>query len=203
MVVEDQEVPPTPDPPLKTRHPAFEATQWSNGVTIILRLLQNILKGSTLDRDSFLRSREIATLGVVLAKIDGRLLNVPVLMAVQKLIETVKGSNKVLMPCIFQYVLFNFALWSRCEFAVRIGHIQYLSTVIKDDPNYFRTRFGSEFILDVIRTYYVHEPRGEDGDDRTLSLDDSGAEIIRGSLFGKLHIMIGGGILLPKCRYIS
>ena len=163
----------------------------SNGVTIILRLLENILKGSTRIRDSFLRSQEVATLGVVLQKIDGRLIDVQVLLAVQKLVETVKRSNEVLMPCIFQYILFNFALWSRCEFAIRIAHLQYLSTIIKDDPDYFRCHFGTEFILDVVRTYYIEESlTGQNGNIITSSnVDESSAKIIRGSLFGNCFII--------------
>lgn len=193
VVVERQEALPSPDPPHKARRLAFEAAKRSNGVTIILNLLQNILQGSTLVRDSFLRPREIATLGVVLARIDGRLFDVSVLMAVQKLVETVKVSNKNLMPSIFQYILFNFSFWSRCEFAIRIGHIQYLSTIIKDDPHYFRTRFGSEFILGVIRTYYVEDPRGEDPKNKSLATDESDVTIIRGSLFGKLSNTVAAG----------
>ena len=158
----------------------------SNGVTIILRLLQNILKGSTRVHDSFLRSQEVATLGVVLARIDGRLLDVQVLLAIQKLVDTVNSSNEILMPCIFQYILFNFALWSRCEFAIRIGHIQYLSTIIKDNPEYFRRHFGTEFILDVIRTYYTCESFKKQDEQVTSTVDESGAKIIRGSLFGEL-----------------
>jgi hypothetical protein len=184
VMVEDQQAKPQADPLTKTRQLADEAAQVKNGVTIILSLLQNILKGSTLLRDSFLRSRELATLGVVLSKIDGRLIDVPVLMSIQRLIETLQHSNEVLMPCIFQYILFNFSIWSRCEFAIRIGHIQYLSTLIKDNPTYFRTRFGTEFILDVVRTYYISDV-STTRDIQTLEIDESGAKIIRGSLFGK------------------
>jgi hypothetical protein len=184
VMVEDQPAKPQADPLTKTRQLADEAAQVKNGVTIILSLLQNILKGSTLLRDSFLRSRELATLGVVLSKIDGRLIDVPVLMSIQRLVETLQHSNEVLMPCIFQYILFNFSIWSRCEFAIRIGHIQYLSTLIKDNPTYFRTRFGTEFILDVVRTYYISDV-STTRDIQTSEIDESGAKIIRGSLFGK------------------
>ena len=187
MIVEDQKAKPQPDPLTKTRQLADEAVQAKNGVTIILSLLQNILKGSTMLRDSFLRSREIATLGVVLSKIDGRLIDVPVLMSIQKLIETLQHSNEVLMPCIFQYILFNFSIWSRCDFAIRIGHIQYLSTLIKDNPSFFTARFGTEFILDVIRTYYISDVSTK-GHAHMSELDDSGAKIIRGSLFGKRRL---------------
>lgn len=184
VMVEDQEAKLQPHPLSKSRQLADEAAQVSNGVTIIISLLQNILKGSTLPRDSFLRSRELSTLGVVLAKIDGRLIDVPVLMSIQKLIETLQHCNEVLMPCIYQYILFNFSIWSRCEFAIRIGHIQYLSTLIKDNPTYFSTKFGTQFILDVIRTHYIRDVPSE-RDVQTSEIDESGEKIIRGSLFGE------------------
>jgi hypothetical protein len=34
------------------------------------------------------------------------------------------------------------------------GHVQYISTVIKDDRRYFRKKYGVQFLLDVIRQYY-------------------------------------------------
>lgn len=35
-----------------------------------------------------------------------------------------------------------------------VGHIQYLSTIIKDDKKYFRKKYGVQFLLDVINAYY-------------------------------------------------
>lgn len=34
------------------------------------------------------------------------------------------------------------------------GHIQYLSTIIKDDKKFFRKRFGVQFVLDTVRVFY-------------------------------------------------
>ena len=34
------------------------------------------------------------------------------------------------------------------------GHIQYLSTIIKDDRRHFRKTFGVQYILDVIKFHY-------------------------------------------------
>jgi hypothetical protein len=35
------------------------------------------------------------------------------------------------------------------------GHVQYISTVIKDDRKFFRKKYGISFLLDVIRQYYA------------------------------------------------
>ena len=39
------------------------------------------------------------------------------------------------------------------------GHIQYLSTIIKDDKKHFRKTHGVQYMLDVIRTYYRYSPQ--------------------------------------------
>ena len=59
---------------------------------------------------------------------------------------------------IHQSILFDFRIWSRSQFTVQIGHIQYLSTLIKSDRKYFRKKFGVQYFLDVIRAHYcTHE----------------------------------------------
>ena len=35
------------------------------------------------------------------------------------------------------------------------GHIQYLSTIIKDDRKSFRKKYGVQYILDIVRAYYT------------------------------------------------
>ncbi len=34
------------------------------------------------------------------------------------------------------------------------GHIQYMSTVIKDNRKQFRKKYGVQFLLDTVRLYY-------------------------------------------------
>jgi len=58
--------------------------------------------------------------------------------------------------------------------------VQYISTVIKDDRKYFRKKYGIQFLLDVIRQYYVSC--------ELLSSDDS--KTIRMSLLGLVKYYI-------------
>lgn len=37
------------------------------------------------------------------------------------------------------------------------GHIQYLSTIIKDSRRLFRKKYGVQFLLDTLRIYYGYE----------------------------------------------
>jgi len=38
-----------------------------------------------------------------------------------------------------------------------IGHIQYLSTIIKDSRRLFRKKYGVQFLLDTLRIYYGYK----------------------------------------------
>ncbi|CAL1547602.1 unnamed protein product [Lymnaea stagnalis] len=82
------------------------------------------------------------------------MMDVTVLMSIQYLIEDCHDTPSVkstLLQHIYHYILFDFSLWSKTHFAVRIGHIQYLSTIIKEDRKYFRKMYGVQFFLDIIR----------------------------------------------------
>ena len=56
---------------------------------------------------------------------EPKLIDVHVLMAIQLLVETVAEGNKPLLYHIYQYLLFDFRIWSRSEFPVRIGELKY------------------------------------------------------------------------------
>ncbi|CAL1548197.1 unnamed protein product [Lymnaea stagnalis] len=91
------------------------------------------------------------------------MMDVTVLMSIQYLIEDCDDTPSVkstLLQHIYHYILFDFSLWSKTHFAVRIvtkskvRHIQYLSTIIKEDRKYFQKKYGVQFFLDIIRAYY-------------------------------------------------
>ncbi|KAJ4920566.1 hypothetical protein JOQ06_022127 [Pogonophryne albipinna] len=68
------------------------------------------------------------------------------------------------------------------------GHIQYMSTVIKDNRKLFRKKYGVQFLLDAIRLYYGKNSH-RDGD---LSEDD--IRTIRASLCGLIKYYISKGM---------
>ena len=70
--------------------------------------------------------------GFLLSQAKPELIDVNVLMAAQLLVELAQGSqDQKLLNQIYQNVLFDFRIWSRSQFHVQIGHIQYLSTLVK------------------------------------------------------------------------
>ena len=40
---------------------------------------------------------------------------------------------------------------------LQIQHLQYIATLIKDDPSHFRPKFGVAFFLDIIRKYFCRD----------------------------------------------
>ncbi|KAK2169991.1 hypothetical protein LSH36_5g09019 [Paralvinella palmiformis] len=154
-----------------------------NRVAAFLTLLRNLVQSSSVNQETLLRENAFSILGALLQKsepsiaaprkfgllldafdkeaslvriikVDPPLIDAYVLMAVQLLHESLAATDKTLLQHIYQYLLFDFSIWSKSEFCVRIGHIQYLNTLIKDDRKFFRKKYGVQFILDVIRKYY-------------------------------------------------
>lgn len=99
-------------------------------------------------------------------------------MSVQLLVESVQNQiptpNLELLQNLYTNIVFNFKIWSRTQFQITIGHIQYICTIIKDDRKFFRKKYGIQFFLDTIRQFYAKL--------ENLSLDDG--KTIRVSLLG-------------------
>ena len=58
---------------------------------------------------------------VLCLQVHARLIDVNVLMAVQLLVEATASNNKTMLQHMYQYILFDFRIWSRSDFPVRIG----------------------------------------------------------------------------------
>ncbi|XP_076450797.1 neurobeachin-like protein 1 [Babylonia areolata] len=153
-----------------------------NQVAAFLTLLRHMLQTKPVNQDTFIRTQGAATVGALLQKVSPQLIDVNVLMAVQLLVEASQATSKTLTNHLYQYILFDFRVWSKSAFPVRIGHIQYLSTIIKDDKKLFRKKYGVQFFLDVIRAYYTTS------EESGLSEEDS--KTIRVSLFNLIKYYI-------------
>ena len=124
--------------------------------------------------------------GSILRNMDVKLINVKVLRSLQALVECV--TNETVLQSVFENLLFDFRIWSSSEFNVRIGHIQFISTQIKDSPPRFRSEYGVRFFLDVITQYYgEHAPMGNSAGrnrENEVQLTQEEVKIIRASLLG-------------------
>eukprot|EP00058_Branchiostoma_floridae_P012964 XP_002598452.1 hypothetical protein BRAFLDRAFT_83269 [Branchiostoma floridae] len=156
-----------------------------NPVSAFLTLLRLMLHGQVHNQEELLQSGGVATVGALLQKVKPELIDVHVLMAIQLFVEMVASSYPDLLQACYKYVLFEFRIWSRSEFPVRIGHIQYLSTIIKDQRKWFRKKYGVRFMLDICRTFYGSAVEG-------LTEDD--IKTIRASLLGLVKYYVSKGI---------
>uniref|UniRef100_A0A671YZK5 Neurobeachin-like protein 2 n=1 Tax=Sparus aurata TaxID=8175 RepID=A0A671YZK5_SPAAU len=131
---------------------ASEARLEKNLVATFLLVLKHFLQRHPINQENLLHSHGVATLGALLQKVSLGHVDVSVLVAVQLLIEQVTcEKNQALLQQLHTHLLFNFNIWNKGDFPLRIGHIQYMSTVIKDNRKQFRKKCGVQIIKHDIR----------------------------------------------------
>ncbi|XP_041104104.1 neurobeachin-like protein 2 isoform X1 [Polyodon spathula] len=129
-----------------------------NSVASFLLMVKNFLRHHPVNQESLVQCQGPAIMGALLQKVPSQLMDMSVLMACQHLTEQVGSEgNSVLLHYLYQHLLFDFRIWSRSDFAVRLGHIQYVSSIIKDNKQRIRRKYGVQYILDSIRTHYGGE----------------------------------------------
>ncbi|TRY98711.1 hypothetical protein DNTS_010265 [Danionella cerebrum] len=166
---------------------ASEARLEKNLVATFLLVIKHFLQRHPINQETLLHSHAVATLGALLQKLPAFLVDVSVLVAVQLLIEQMTfEKNSALLQQLHTHLLFNFNIWNQGDFPLRIGHIQYMSTIIKDSRKQFRKKHGVQFLLDTIRLYYSSGSKAGD-----LSEDD--IRTIQASFYNLLKYYISKG----------
>ncbi|KAM8758503.1 neurobeachin-like protein 2 [Rhynchonycteris naso] len=148
-----------------------------NAVAAFLLMLRNLLQGHPVNRDSLVQCQGPAVIAALLRKVPSWAMDMNVLVSAQLLMDQVaaEGSGPLLY-LLYQHLLFNFHLWTLSDFAVRLGHIQYMSSIVRDHRQKLRKKYGVQFILDALRTHY--SPQRE----RPLAADD--LRMVQTSLLG-------------------
>uniref|UniRef100_A0A452HZW4 Neurobeachin-like protein 2 n=1 Tax=Gopherus agassizii TaxID=38772 RepID=A0A452HZW4_9SAUR len=158
-----------------------------NIIATFILMIKHFIQRHPINQDNLIHSHGVATLGALLQKVPGSLMDVNVLMALQLLIEQVSVEKNVqLLQQMYQHLLFDFSIWNRGDFPFRIGHIQYLSTIIKDSRRLFRKKYGVQFLLDTLRIYY-----GSGYKDSDLAPDD--LRTIQTFLYGLIKYFLSKG----------
>ncbi|XP_061652888.1 neurobeachin-like protein 1 isoform X2 [Phyllopteryx taeniolatus] len=178
---------------------ASEARLEKNLVATLLLVLKHFVQRHVINQENLLHSHAVATLGALLQKLPTGHVDVSVLVAVQLLIEQVTyEKNHGLLQQLHAHLLFNFNIWNKGDFPLRIGHIQYMTTVIKDNRKQFRKKYGVQFLLDSIRLYYGKTSNKESGlsDDDILNIRISLYDLIKyyiskGMSQEEMHSIIG------------
>ncbi|XP_027270492.1 neurobeachin-like protein 2 isoform X3 [Cricetulus griseus] len=138
-----------------------------NAVAAFLLMLRSFLQGHTVNQESLVQCQGPAIIGALLRKVPSWAMDMNVLMSAQLLMEQVAAdSSGPLLYLLYQHLLFNFHLWALSDFAVRLGHIQYMSSIVREHRQKLRKKYGVQFILDALRTHY--SPQRE----RPLAADD-------------------------------
>lgn len=90
------------------------------GVASFLRLLLSMLDNSPTNQQVFFLSEGPATIGALLQKVPPSCLTVQALTAIQQLTEQFSQHSEQRYG-VYKHLLFNFKIWSRPSFTVRIG----------------------------------------------------------------------------------
>uniref|UniRef100_G3UHI2 Neurobeachin like 2 n=1 Tax=Loxodonta africana TaxID=9785 RepID=G3UHI2_LOXAF len=139
-----------------------------NAVAAFLLMLRNFLQGHTVNQESLVQCQGPAIIGALLRKVPSWAMDMNVLMSTQLLMEQVAAEGcGSLLYLLYQHLLFNFHLWTLSDFAVRLGHIQYMSSIVREHRQKLRRKYGVQFILDALRTHYSSPQR-----ERPLVADD-------------------------------
>ena len=167
-----------------------------NGAALFMFLLLSILTGHDIKDEEF--AETLSYVGSILRNMDLKFINVQVLRALQALVECV--TNDTVLQSVHENLLFDFRIWSSSEFNVRIGHIQFISTQIKDNPTRFRSEYGVRFFLDIITQYYggngAEANSAARNRENEVQLAQDEVKIIRASLLG----LCGCAFMTNCCR---
>ncbi|XP_028742695.1 neurobeachin-like protein 2 isoform X2 [Peromyscus leucopus] len=138
-----------------------------NAVAAFLLMLRNFLQGHTVNQESLVQCQGPAIIGALLRKVPSWAMDMNVLMSAQLLMEQMAAENSgTLLYLLYQHLLFSFHLWTLSDFAVRLSHIQYMSSIVREHRQKLRKKYGVQFILDALRTHYSLQR------ERPLAADD-------------------------------
>ncbi|KAM8810447.1 neurobeachin-like protein 2 [Eudromia elegans] len=126
-----------------------------NSVAAFLLLVKNFIQNHPVNQESLVQCHGPAIIGALLQKVPSARLDMSLLVASQMLMEQVASEGSgLLLHLLYQHLLFDFRIWSNSDFAMRLGHIQYLASVVKEHKQRVRKKYGVQYVLDALRTYY-------------------------------------------------
>lgn len=145
----------------------------TEGVAAFLKLLIAMLSNNSNNQNNFFHSEGPATIAALLMKTPSTLLTVSAFQTVQELVELFTREEHTRID-IFKHLIFDFRVWSRPAYSVRVGkgqqsfwwglsanaccvlylgHIQYISNLVKTSEEW-RQIYGVNYIIEVIRGFY-------------------------------------------------
>ncbi|XP_040211167.1 neurobeachin-like protein 2 isoform X2 [Rana temporaria] len=145
-----------------------------NGVAAFLLMVKNFIQHHPVNQESLLQCHGPAIIGALLQKVPPLVLDMNVLMASQMLMDQISlEGHHYLLHHLYQHVLFDFRIWCNSDFAVRLGHIQYLSSIMKDHKQRIRRKYGVQYILDSVRRHYGTQKEDQSTEDNVKTVQMS------------------------------
>ena len=126
-----------------------------NVVALLLNLQRYLFHNNDILQDRLQRNNGIALLSFLIQRLPKQFVDINLLRMAQEFVaEASLIGDKCLLNLIHEHLIFDFRIWNKAEYEIRIGHIQYVSTIVKDDKKYFRKKYGIQFFLDIVKTYF-------------------------------------------------
>uniref|UniRef100_A0A8C5MFF3 Neurobeachin-like protein 2 n=1 Tax=Leptobrachium leishanense TaxID=445787 RepID=A0A8C5MFF3_9ANUR len=158
-----------------------------NGVAAFLLMIKNFIQYHPVNQESLLQCHGPAIIGALLQKVSPLVLDMNVLMASQMLMDQMSlEGHGLLVNHFYQHLLFDFRIWSSSDFAVRLGHIQYLSSIMKDHKQRVRKKYGVQYILDSVRRHYGSQKEDQITADNVKTIQIMLFNVIKDFLFKNL-----------------
>jgi hypothetical protein len=131
---------------------------YSNPIASIIDLIRCILSSQSMVilTEEITKHDNIEILGEYLNRISSSLIDQQLLISIEQLIESSRSMNssRLLTTQLIQYILFDFNLWNKSTFYVRLLHLQYILKIIREDKKFDREKFGTQFFLDILKQHF-------------------------------------------------
>ncbi|CAF0892895.1 unnamed protein product [Rotaria sordida] len=131
---------------------------YSNPIASIIYLIRSILSSTSTNIliEQITTHHNIEILGEYLNHLSSYFIDKQLLISIEQLIESsyLIDSSYLLTSQLIQYILFNFNLWNKSKYNVRILHLQYISIIIQYDKKFDQEKFCVQFFLDIIKQHF-------------------------------------------------
>jgi hypothetical protein len=142
----------------------------NNAVSLALDCIRYLIYNSHIMQIRFMLNNNVALLGFLLERLPKEFIDINLLRSCQDFVsESFSLQDKKLLYSFYDSIIFQFNIWNKADYSIRIGHITYISTIIKDDKKYFRKNYGVQFFLDIIKTYFDHKLTTNNDSNDTIS----------------------------------
>ncbi|UJR35189.1 hypothetical protein I4U23_027956, partial [Adineta vaga] len=131
---------------------------YSNPIASIIYLIRCILssKSGINFTEQITKHYDIEILANYLNKLSSVFLDQQFLISIEEFIEATRLINpsRLLINQFIEYILFDFKLWKKANFHVRLLHLQYIFKILREDNKFDREKFDVQFFLDVLKRHF-------------------------------------------------